>query len=132
MRLSILPLLAVLLLCCARAQAAPDSAPAYSAPPPASAPVPDPPKAEDQLPYPEATAPNPFPAVSSGPDSDCGGVIELPPGRLRKNAWSLGQLLPSGRFVPVLYFNTGKDARACSGTSALPVRRWTGSTWSRL
>ena len=84
--------------------------------------------ADAPLPYPDAVAPNPMPALSPGPDSDCGGVISLPPGPLHQGVWALGANV-QGHFDPMLYFNTGKDARACRGSSGLLVRQWRRGVW---
>lgn len=81
-----------------------------------------------ELPYPDAVAPDPFPAVAASEDSDCSGLISLPPGPPRIGTWAVGEIL--GRvFIPILYFNTRQDARDCVGSADLAVRKLTRTGW---
>lgn len=87
-------------------------------------------KTDEPVPYPEAKAPDPFPATAPAKDSDCSGMLELPRGPLRRGTWALGsEVSPGSAFVPLLYFNRRRDAEACAGSSNLPVRVWTGTSW---
>lgn len=89
------------------------------------------PEVPDALPYPEAEAPESFGSVSPSPDSDCGGIIALPPGqteRPRIGTWALGEF--TGRhFMPILFFNTKQDAVTCVGSSDFKVQRLTENGW---
>jgi hypothetical protein len=97
----------------------------------------------DTVPYPEAQAPSPFPAMAMSPDSDCGGVIDLSPfnpNQLRAGVWTIGTNWavpgePKLRFDPILYFNTKKAALDCAGSnlkvSAFEVRHWVNNSWVR-
>jgi hypothetical protein len=130
MRLAFI-LLSWFLVCCStptRTSPKPITQQADTQTPPAATPAPVLPKVEDPVPYPEATAPSSFPAVASGPDSDCSGLIELPPGRPRVGTWAIGELLGS-RFTPMLFFNTKKAAKDCAGSSGMLVRRLTRDGW---
>lgn len=86
---------------------------------------------EEGLPYPEAEAPDPMPAVASAPDEDCSGLISLPPGQSvypRIGTWAMGEFV--GRtFTPMLFFNTQRDARDCAGSSGMKIMRMTRNGW---
>jgi len=80
------------------------------------------------LPYPDAVAPWPMPAVAPSEDSDCAGMISLPTGWPRMGTWAVGEIV--GRvFTPFLYFNTRQDAQDCAGSSELKIRKLTRTGW---
>jgi hypothetical protein len=69
-----------------------------------------------------------MPAVAAAPDSDCGGMLELPPGRPRLGTWAMGETLGDS-FTPMVFFNTEMSARSCAGSSGLKVRKLTSGGW---
>jgi len=94
-------------------------------------PPPLPPQVEEDVPYPEAQAPDPMPAVAGDEDEDCGGLISLPPGQTaypRVGTWAMGDFVGS-RFSPMLFFNTERDARDCAGSSGMRVMKHTRTGW---
>lgn len=81
-----------------------------------------------KLPYPCAKAPDPYPAVAASPDSDCGGLIDIPlPVRL--GTWAIGEVR-SGKFEPDLFFNTREDALDCVGSQPAEVGIFTEHGWT--
>lgn len=83
---------------------------------------------EEGVPYPEAEAPDPMPAVAGNEDEDCSGLISLPPGRPRIGTWAMGEFV-DGTFTPMLFFNTRRDAADCSGSSGMKFMKLTRKGW---
>jgi hypothetical protein len=89
------------------------------------------PEVLDEVPYPEAKAPWPMPAVAAAEDSDCSGLISLPPGHSeypKRGTWAIGEML-SDSFIPIIFFNTRKDASDCVGSSEGQVMQYTKNGW---
>lgn len=67
-------------------------------------------------------------------EQDCSGLLGnfevygLKRGSVKLNGkWALGELLDNGKFIPLLYFRTNKDAVDCVGKSAT-IRKFDGKT----
>ena len=81
----------------------------------------------DEVPYPNAQAPDPMPSVAMSPESDCSGLIAIVLENPRVGVWAIGPA--DEEFEPLLYFNTGEDAQDCAGSSGSPVWKLTRTGW---
>jgi len=74
------------------------------------------------------------PAISSGPESDCTGVMLTQfsgPGEpLRRGMAAMGSVIGTGGdFDPMIYFHTTDGAKRCAKGGDMDVATWTGRKW---